>query len=71
MSKEAWDFLELLVTVLVAPAVMWYLNHRQTKTISKKVEQVEEKVNGNLDVRDQRIRALERQIRDKGDVPGE
>ena len=88
MSKEAWDFMELLVTVLVAPAVMWYLNHRQTKKIAKtqaaaakevkqevavaaevaaaKLDRVEEKVNGNLEVRDARIRELEAKLRSHG-----
>jgi hypothetical protein len=95
MSAEAWDFLKVLVTLVVAPAVMWYLNRQQTEKIAQtqqaaavevkkevavaarkleakadvreaKLDRVEEKVNGNLEVRDARIRALEAKLRDHG-----
>ena len=88
MSAEAWDFLKVLVTLVVAPAVMWYLNRKQTekiaetqkiaaKEVKKEVavaaivaadalDRVEQKVNGNLEVRDARIRELEAKLRDHG-----
>jgi hypothetical protein len=88
VSAEAWDFAKLVVTLVVAPAVMWKLNQIQTAKIAKtqadaakevkkevavaadlaaaSLERVEEKVNGNLEVRDARIRLLESKLRDHG-----
>jgi hypothetical protein len=91
MSDAAWNFLGLVVSLVVAPSVMWMLNRIQTAKIAKtqenaakevkaevavaakvasvQLERVEEKVNGNLEVRDARIRLLESKLRDNGIDP--
>lgn len=83
MSDAAWKFLEVLVVVLIGPAVMIILNNRQTTKIQTradvreakldevavKVAKTETIVNGEKTAREQRIKALENQLRQAGHEP--
>lgn len=44
MTKEAWDFLDKVLTLLIIPAVMWYLNQKQTSKITAGQEQLKQDV---------------------------
>ena len=66
MSAEAWDFLKLVVTLIVAPACMWYLNRRQTAKIEPKIDNIETLVNGDRAAKEARIRHLESILRAHG-----
>jgi hypothetical protein len=48
MSAEAWDFLKVFVTLVVAPAVMWWLNKQQTAKIAATQAETAKEVKADL-----------------------
>jgi hypothetical protein len=57
MSKEGWDFLEKILTLLIVPAAMWYLNQKQTSKITKQVDAQTETIKENAVVAAQEVKA--------------
>lgn len=50
MTPEAWKFAELVLTLLVVPAVMWFLNNRQTSAIKQDNAEAAKEVKADLAV---------------------
>lgn len=57
MTKEAWDFLDKVLTLLVIPAVMWYLNYKQTGKITAGQTQLKKDVTEDAAVRADEVKA--------------
>jgi GH24 family phage-related lysozyme (muramidase) len=50
MSGDAWKFAELVLTLLVVPVVMWFLNRKQTTAIKADNAQAAKEVKADLAV---------------------
>lgn len=57
MSPQAWDFLEKCLTLLVVPAVMWYLNQKQTVRITAGQEKLKQAVTKDAAERADEVKA--------------
>jgi biopolymer transport protein ExbD len=80
---NVWAFLGLVVTVVVGPAVMWFLTQRQTRALTRELDKGADKleavhrtttktevlVNGDRQAKEERIRQLEARLRQAGIDP--